>query len=877
LANPTLKVVKEIEKGSGSTQEPFKFAASGLVVDFEIPTSGGSRGESDTFKLVQAGGTLPANPLVGIAETDQALLDIGFKSVSASCSDSNKRDPNIATVTSQSDGSHGISIAFTPVYGAAYECTFTNRKVEASLTLVKRTIGGNGPGPFSFPFTLSGPATELFSSDIEPLQTAPDGESRLTGFRISEGSLTITEKETDGFTLDNIVCEGADGEPNVNVANRSVTLEVAAGDAITCTFTNRSTKANLKLVKVTTRSGGGERDGTFTFNGVGATTFTDRKLTVSGGNQASAVLSVNAGALTITEEANAAFDFTSASCKSGGQSIGEQNSVDRSVSLTVTGGEDVTCTFTNNRRADPTLTIVKKTLGGEGVFGFSVTPQSGGQPLSVPDIDTRKSSRVELTLADDLTAGKWDVKENDAPGFELTEISCKDLKDPNFVLDHGYTRSTEQRTASLDVQFGGAYECTFINRVTVAKLTLRKKTIGGEGKFRFTSSGSAGFESAIVIETSNGKSEDMVLTVNEGDLTITETAADGFALQNVECTGAESKWQEGEDFVDLKVDGGDDITCTFTNRRTIAQLTLVKETTDGEGTFSFSGSGKTTFSEQRITTSNGRGALPASITVNEGQLTITEAAADGFALKAVSCTGADFTPRKSDRAVDLSVVGGQDVTCTFTNRRTVAELTLIKQTLGGDGTFTFNGSGSSTFSQSISTSGGSGQPVTVTVNEGKLVITEKPAKGFFLEKAECKVDGNAAEELPFDPAAPRISLNVVAGQTIACTFVNRESAGRTTTIIRNFLKKRAEHLTNDTGGPRLIERQRISDGGSLKDAIGATGSGSIKDGTIGWKASISKLDGDQTAAKAARQGVNLQDYKLRNGRHRPGLDIWSEG
>ncbi|MGI9409665.1 MAG: autotransporter outer membrane beta-barrel domain-containing protein, partial [Hyphomicrobiaceae bacterium] len=42
-------------------------------------------------------------------------------------------------------------------------------------------------------------------------------------------------------------------------------------------------------------------------------------------------------------------------------------------------------------------------------------------------------------------------------------------------------------------------------------------------------------------------------------------------------------------------------------------------------------------------------------------------------------------------------------------------------------------------------------------------------------------------------------------------------------------------------------------------------------------ASISKLDGDQTAAKAARQGVNLQDYKLRNGRHRPGLDIWSEG
>jgi hypothetical protein len=139
-----------------------------------------------------------------------------------------------APVTSNGDPEHDASV--TVAAGQDVRCTFTNRRVvpptKGTIAITKLTTPAGATDLFGFTttggltpagFSLSGGQTTIYT-DVEP------------------GSYSVTEGATVGWTLDGIECTetGSPAEGNVApvVAGASATLDLAAGESISCTYRN---------------------------------------------------------------------------------------------------------------------------------------------------------------------------------------------------------------------------------------------------------------------------------------------------------------------------------------------------------------------------------------------------------------------------------------------------------------------------------------------------------------------------------------------------------------------------------------------------------------------------------------------------------------
>lgn len=412
-------------------------------------------------------------------------------------------------------------------------------------------------------------------------------------------------------------------------------------------------------------------------------------------------------------------------------------------------------------------------------------------------------------------------------------------------------------------------------------------------------------------------------------VTITETQQPGFEFTSAFCevdgdsTSRFDFTPSGGRFTvpaaDLDtVPSGANITCTLVNtpRRIPTPtlpptLTVIKQLSEdgdrrivGDHTFRVDVSGIATKTDIPLLvspeqpTSDASDPIPLNILLTgPNTLTISEARQDGFDLTSAFCKsdsssdpikfeGNEIATSSGSQSITLSTaqLGELDgnITCTLVNTprpipppppTVETYLTITKVAIGGNGTFSFVGENSTVFDKSVTTSGGRGTLDRILVNAGPLTITEERLpKGVTLVDIAC-AGGSPRNDL----ANRRVNLTVRSGENIVCIFTNRII---TTTIIRNFLNRRAEHLTGDTGRPRLIERRRSFAAPSLKDSLGVYGAGSLKDGKAGYRTSLRRaFGGDRTAAKAARYGLDPDDYGVdtSGSRHRSGLDVWSEG
>ena len=212
-------------------------------------------------------------------------------------------------------------------------------------------------------------------------------------------------------------------------------------------------------------------------------------------------------------------------------------------------------------------------------------------------------------------------------------------------------------------------------------------------------------------------------------------------------------------------------------------ITIRKVMVGGTGTFTFTGTPSGT-----ISTNNGTlTASPAS-----GNGSVTESTLTGWALTNLTCTtagGATATPNVGTRTVSYSMpaAGGGNVDCTFTNTLQQGSIKIVKNTVGGNGTFAFTGNTGVT---SLTTTAGTAQQ-TVSVNAGSYNITETVPTGWDLTSATC--DNNST------PA----SITVTAGQTTTCTF------------------------TNTKKGQLTVQKTTFPGGDTTSFAINATGNGTI--------------------------------------------------
>jgi hypothetical protein len=94
---------------------------------------------------------------------------------------------------------------------------------------------------------LSGDATFNFtaSNGLSNFAiTTSGGDGSRTFSNISAGTKTVTETLPSGWTLTGLVCTDPDNGTTVNLSARRATIDLDAGETITCTFTNTKSSGN---------------------------------------------------------------------------------------------------------------------------------------------------------------------------------------------------------------------------------------------------------------------------------------------------------------------------------------------------------------------------------------------------------------------------------------------------------------------------------------------------------------------------------------------------------------------------------------------------------------------------------------------------------
>jgi plastocyanin len=199
----------------------------------------------------------------------------------------------------------------------------------------------------------------------------------------------------------------------------------------------------------------------------------------------------------------------------------------------------VTCTFTNVQRG--TIIVKKVTQPSGSIQSFTFTPSyNGGQTFNLIDGQSNDSGL--------LVPGSYSVSEGAVTGWDLKSATC----------DNGNSPS------SITLAAGATVTCTFTN-VQRGTIIVKKVTnpVGAPGTFTFTGTASgsiAGGQQIVVGNLVPG--------------TYTSTEADptpAFDLTGLSCDDGASATAStvnlGTRTATFKLDPGETVTCTFTNRQ----------------------------------------------------------------------------------------------------------------------------------------------------------------------------------------------------------------------------------------------------------------------------------------------------------------------
>jgi hypothetical protein len=234
--------------------------------------------------------------------------------------------------------------------GEIQNCTFTN-SASGSITIIKDAVP-NDAEDFSFS-TTGGLTPSTFDLDDDGDNGNTLSNTRLFS-SVAPGMYTVTEGAETGFDLTNLACSGGAGT-STDLGMRKATIDLGAGENVTCTFTNTKRGA-IKIVKNTV---GG--DGTFTFNPTGFNGGSSFDLMTAANTAMQTFENIAPGSgYSISETVPTGWDLTSFTCDNG--NIG---------AITVAAGATTTCTATNTKRG--AIKIVKNTVGGDGTFYITPT------------------------------------------------------------------------------------------------------------------------------------------------------------------------------------------------------------------------------------------------------------------------------------------------------------------------------------------------------------------------------------------------------------------------------------------------------------------------------------------------------------------------
>ncbi|NWF67581.1 MAG: cadherin-like domain-containing protein, partial [Chloroflexi bacterium] len=129
--------------------------------------------------------------------------------------------------------------------------TFGNY-VFGSITIIKDAVPNDGE---NFSFTGTAPIGS-FQLDDDNNVTLPNSAT----FNVPPGSYTITEGAESDWYLSNLTCTGTDQTDTIDLAGRSVTINISQGENVTCTFENTALR-RIRITKFNDTNRDGTRNG----------------------------------------------------------------------------------------------------------------------------------------------------------------------------------------------------------------------------------------------------------------------------------------------------------------------------------------------------------------------------------------------------------------------------------------------------------------------------------------------------------------------------------------------------------------------------------------------------------------------------------------
>ncbi len=366
---------------------------------------------------------------------------------------------------------------------------------------------------------------------------------------------------------------------------------------------------------------------------------------------------------------------------------------------------------TNSVTAPGSIQVVKNTVGANGTFAF--TSNFGVSSL------TTIGNTASQTVVSLIPGGNYSISETVPSGWTQTSATC-----------------TNGTPAAVTVAAGATTTCTFTNTQQPGSITVVKNTVGGNGTFAFISN----FGVASLTTIGNTASQTVISLIPGGNYSISETVPSGWTQTSATCTNGTP--------AAVTVAAGATTTCTFTNTQQPGSITVVKNTVGGNGTFAFISN----FGVASLTTIGNTASQTVISLIPGGNYSISETVPSGWTQTSASCTNG--TPAA------ITVAAGATTICTFTNTLQQGSITVVKNTVGGNGTFEFTSNFGLT---SLTTSGGTADQTFLVLAGGVYSVSETVPAGWTQTSATC-TNGT--------PAA----VTVAAGATTTCTFTNTAAA-----------------------------------------------------------------------------------------------------
>lgn len=404
------------------------------------------------------------------------------------------------------DGGETIdSIDVAP--GETVTCTFVNEEF-ASIILVKNTVGGEGD--FTFNMTGDGlpPSTQLTTVLGTASQTFNDLDQ--------DNTFSISEVVPTGWELTGSSCTGT---------NTPSSITPNPDETVTCTFTNEKLPT-LTLVKTVNNDNGGTATETDFQGSIDSANVNWDEATILG-------VGVHSASETILPGYEPS-DW------------GGDCAADGSISLTY--GDNKTCTITNDDIA-PKLTVIKHvTNDNSGTLGVS------DFPLFV------NATSVVNGQSNDFNAGSYTVSESEIEGYEASDWSgdCA----PN---------------GSITLQVGDSKTCEITNDDISPTLTIVKNANPNDAQdFHFTSDTLGAFDldddAGVVDPPGIDQAVSKTFTdITAGEHIITETEPNQYwVLHDVTCVDserAEFPVVVTGTSASINLALAENITCTFTNQK----------------------------------------------------------------------------------------------------------------------------------------------------------------------------------------------------------------------------------------------------------------------------------------------------------------------